>query len=54
MQDELAQKVVDAEARRIFGVIAGVYDMRIGDAHPTGSKIAEALELAGVDEATRS
>lgn len=50
LQDVLAQKVGEEEARRIFGVIAGVYDMRVGDAHPTGSKIAKALELAGVDE----
>ena len=50
LQDVLAQKIGEDEARRIFGVIAGVYDMRIGDAHPTGSKIAEALDLAGVDK----
>ncbi len=24
--------------------------MRIGDAHPTGSKIGEAFKLAGIDE----
>ena len=24
--------------------------MRVGDAHPTGSKIGEALELAGIDQ----
>jgi hypothetical protein len=50
LQDVLAQKIGEDKARRIFGVIAGVYDMRVGDAHPTGSKIAEALALAGVDE----
>lgn len=50
LQDVLAQKIGSDEARRIFRVIAGVYDMRVGDAHPTGSRIAEALELAGVDE----
>jgi hypothetical protein len=49
LQDVLAQKIGEDEARRIFGVIAGVYDMRVGDAHPTGSKILEALELAEVD-----
>lgn len=49
LQDVLALKIGEDEARRIFGVIAGAYDMRVGDAHPTGSKIAEALELAGVD-----
>jgi hypothetical protein len=46
----LAQKVGEDEARSIFGVIAGVYEMRLGDAHPTGSKVAEALELARVDD----
>ena len=35
---------------RFFGVIVGVYDMRLGDAHPTGSKIEEAIKLAGIDE----
>jgi hypothetical protein len=50
LQDVLAQKIGEAEARRIFRAIAGAYDMRVGDAHPTGSKITEALELAGVDE----
>lgn len=50
LQDVLSQKVGVDEARRIFGVIAGAYDMRIGDAHPTGSKIGEALKLAEIDE----
>lgn len=50
LQDVLAQKIGEAEARRIFSVIAGAYDMRVGDAHPTGSKIAEALDLAGIDD----
>lgn len=50
LQDVLAQKVGPDKAREIFGVIAGTYDMRIGDAHPTSSKIGDALKLAGVDE----
>lgn len=50
MQDILAQKVGDDKARKIFGPIVGAYDMRVGDAHPTGSKIGEALKLAGIDE----
>ncbi|MCX7069867.1 MAG: hypothetical protein NTW01_02575 [Gammaproteobacteria bacterium] len=49
LQDVLAQKIGDEAARRVFGVIAGTYDMRVGDAHPTGSKIEEALSLAGID-----
>lgn len=49
LQDILSQKVGDAAARKVFGPIVGAYDMRVGDAHPTSSKIGEALELAGID-----
>jgi hypothetical protein len=50
LQDVLAQKVGADKARRIFGPIAGAYDMRVGDAHPTGSSIGEALMLAEIDD----
>jgi len=50
LQDVLAQKVDPDTARDIFGAIAGAYDMRVGDAHPTGSKIGDAFKLAGIDE----
>lgn len=50
LQDILAQKVGADNAREVFGVIAGTYDMRVGDAHPTGSKIRDALKLAKIDE----
>lgn len=50
LQDVLAQKTGEAEARRIMAVIAGVYDMRVGDAHPTSSKIADAFKLAEIDD----
>lgn len=50
LQDILVQKVGADKARDIFGVIAGVYDMRIGDAHPTSSKVEDALKLAGIDK----
>ena len=50
LQDVLSQKVGDDTARKVFGAIAGAYDMRVGDAHPTSSKIGEALELAGIDD----
>jgi len=50
LQDVLAQKVGADKARLVFGAIAGTYDMRVGDAHPTSSKIGEALKLAGIDE----
>jgi hypothetical protein len=49
-QDVLAQKVGANKARQIFGAIAGAYEMRVGDAHPAGSNVGEALELAGIDE----
>ena len=50
LEDILAQKIGTDEAREIFGVIVGTYDMRIGDAHPTSSKISDALKLAQIDE----
>lgn len=50
LQDVLARKVGAEKARLIFGAIAGAYDMRVGDAHPTGSKITEAIKLAGIDQ----
>ena len=52
LQDLLAQKVGADKARHIFGAVAGAYDMRVGDAHPTGSKIGDALKLAGIDESS--
>ena len=50
LQDVLAQKIGEDKAQRVSGPIVGVYDMRVGDAHPTSSKIGDALELAGIDE----
>jgi hypothetical protein len=50
LQDVLAQKVGDDKARHVFGAVVGAYDMRVGDAHPTGSRIGDALKLAGIDE----
>jgi hypothetical protein len=50
LEDVLAQKVGLETARKVFGPIAGAYDMRVGDAHPTSSKIGDALKLAGIDD----
>ena len=50
LQNIVAQKIGENYAHKIFSVIVGVYDMRLGDAHPTGSKIEEAIKLAGIDE----
>ncbi|ACX87489.1 conserved hypothetical protein [Pectobacterium parmentieri WPP163] len=52
LEDVLAQKVGPEKARKVFGPIAGAYDMRVGDAHPTSSKIGDALKLAGIDESS--
>jgi len=51
LQNILAQRAGEERAREVFAVIAGAYDMRLGDAHPTSSKISEALKLAGIDTA---
>ncbi len=51
LQNILAQKAGEARAREVFAAIVGAYDMRIGDAHPTSSKIGDALKLAGIDTA---
>lgn len=50
LQDVLAKKIGEERARQVFGPIVGAYDLRVGDAHPTSSKIGDALELAGIDE----
>lgn len=50
LEDVLAQKIGPEKARKVFGPIAGAYDMRVGDAHPTSSKIGDALKLAGIDD----
>jgi len=50
LQDILSQKVGLEKAREVFGPIVGAYDMRVGDAHPTGSKMGDALALAGIDQ----
>jgi hypothetical protein len=51
LQSILAQKAGEERAREVFAAIVGAYDMRLGDAHPTSSKIGEALKLAGIDAA---
>lgn len=49
LQSVVAQKAGEERAREVFAAIAGAYDMRVGDAHPTSSKISEALKLANID-----
>ena len=50
LQDILSQKIGADKARQVFAEIAGAYDMRVGDAHPTGSKVTDAIKLAGIDQ----
>jgi hypothetical protein len=50
LQDVLTKEVGEERARHVLGPVIGAYDLRVGDAHPTGSKIGEALKLAGIDE----
>ncbi|KQT42616.1 MULTISPECIES: hypothetical protein [unclassified Methylophilus] len=50
LEDILTQIIGPDKARELFGVIIGVYDMRNGDAHPTSSKIDDAIKLAGIDQ----
>lgn len=50
LQDILANEVGEERARLVLGPVVGAYELRLGDAHPTGSKIGEALKLAGIDE----
>lgn len=50
LQDILAKEVGEEKARQVIGPVVGAYELRLGDAHPTGSKIGEALKLAGIDE----
>lgn len=52
LQDILSQTIGADKARQIFAEIAGTYDMRVGDAHPTGSKVADAIKLAGIDQSS--
>ena len=45
----LADEVGSDKAREIFGIIAGTYEMRNGDAHQIGSSIGDALKLAKIN-----
>jgi len=50
LESILAEKIGSEKAREIFGPIAGTYDMRLGDSHPTSSSIQDAFKLAEIDE----
>jgi hypothetical protein len=51
LQNILAQKVGEARAREVVAAIVGLYDIRLGDAHPASSKMGDALKRAGIDSA---
>lgn len=50
LESILADRVGQERARHVFRAIAGAYDMRVGDAHPTSSSIGDAMHLAGLNE----
>ena len=45
----IATRVGADRSRDIIGPLVGVYDLRLGDAHPTSSAIDEAFTLARID-----
>ena len=49
LESILAQLSTQGLARRVLGPVVGVYELRVGDAHPTSSTIEEAFSLAGID-----
>jgi hypothetical protein len=50
LEGVLSNEVGKDAAYSVFGPIVGVYELRLGDAHPTSSKIREAYPLIGIDE----
>ena len=52
LQDILSQTIGADKARQVFAEISGTYHMRVGDAHPTGSKVTDAIKLAGIDQSS--
>jgi hypothetical protein len=44
-----ADVIGESNARKLMSPMFGIYDLRIGDAHPTSSKIEDAFELSRID-----
>jgi hypothetical protein len=44
-----ADIIGETAARKLMSPMFGIYDLRIGDAHPTNSKIEDAFELCKID-----
>lgn len=49
LQQVLALKLGADDARTTMGPLAGVYDLRLVDAHPAESKRESGLQLMGID-----
>jgi len=49
LESVLASISTQELARSVLSAVVGVYDLRVGDAHPTSSKIEKAFSLAGID-----
>lgn len=49
LQAALTLKVGEADARAIMGPLVGIYDLRLADAHPASSSLADAYALVGID-----
>lgn len=45
----IAEQTTEKISRNMFGAIFAVYELRIGDAHPTSSKISDSLELLNIN-----
>lgn len=53
LENVLATKIGPDEARKLLGPLAGIYELRLADAHLPSDEVAEALKLAGVHESSR-
>jgi len=50
LEKVLATKIPADEARRMLSALAGIYDLRLLDAHLPSDKTQDAVRLAGIDE----
>jgi len=50
LEKVLATKIPADEARRMLSALAGIYDLRLADAHLPSDKTQDAVRLAGIDE----
>jgi hypothetical protein len=50
LEKMLGQKIPAEEARKMLSVFAGIYDLRLADAHLPSDTTQDAIGLAGIDE----